>query len=77
MKKTLFVLYLSLVFTTTHVFAQQPERPVTAKFLIEGCIEYGGDEILKVLFTNGEDQTMRAGQGGYNFDWRRTTIFKY
>ncbi len=31
---------------------------------MEGGIEYGGDEILEVFFTNGEDQTMRAGQGG-------------
>lgn len=65
MKRIFFVLYLCLFLTTIHGFAQQPDRAVTAKFLIEGGIEYGGDEILQVFFTNGEDQTMRAGQGGY------------
>ncbi len=65
MKKLLFVLLLGLILTSVQVSAQQTEKPVIAKFLIEGGIEYGGDEILKVFFTNGEDQTMRAGQGGY------------
>lgn len=36
-----------------------------AKFLAEGGIEYDGDELLTVFFTNGVDQTMLAGQGGY------------
>lgn len=65
MKKVIFGLQLFLFLTTTQVFAQQSERQLTAKFLIEGGLEYGGDEILQVFFTNGEDQTMRAGQGGY------------
>jgi len=65
MKKLLFVLGLGLILTSVKVSAQQTEKPVTAKFLIEGGIEYGGDEILQIFFTNGEDQTMRAGQGGY------------
>jgi hypothetical protein len=64
MKRIIFVLLLGLILTSIQVFAQQSEQPVTAKFLLEGGIEYGGDEILQVFFTNGEDQTMRAGQGG-------------
>ena len=65
MKRIIFVLHLGLFLTTIQVFAQQSEQPLSAKFLIEGGIEYGGDEILQIFFTNGEDQTMRAGQGGY------------
>lgn len=65
MKRIIFVLHLGLFLTTVQVVAQQSEQPLSAKFLIEGGIEYGGDEILQVFFTNGEDQTMRAGQGGY------------
>jgi len=65
MQRLIFVLFLGLFLPATQVFAQQAERPLTAKFLVEGGIEYGGDEILQVFFTNGEDQTMRAGQGGY------------
>ncbi len=65
MKKIIFVLHLGLFLTTFQVLAQQSDQNLIAKFLIEGGIEYGGDEILQVFFTNGEDQTMRAGQGGY------------
>jgi hypothetical protein len=65
MKRIVFVLYLGLLLSTNQVFAQQSKSPVIAKFLIESGIEYGGDEFLKVYFTNGEDQTMRAGQGGF------------
>lgn len=64
MKRIIFVLHLCLLLPAIQVFAQQSERPLTANFLIEGGIEYGGDEILQIFFTNGEDQTMRAGQGG-------------
>ncbi len=32
--------------------------------LIEGSLHYGGDELATISFTNGEEQTMRAGQGG-------------
>lgn len=65
MKRIIFGLHLVLLLITIQVFAQQTERPLTAKLLIEAGIEYGGDETLQVFFTNGEDQTMRAGQGGY------------
>ncbi len=65
MQRIIYFLFLVLFLPATKVFAQQPEKPVTAKFLVEAGIEYGGDEILQVFFTNGEDQTMRAGQGGY------------
>ncbi len=65
MKRIMFLVSLGLFFTTTQLFAQEADKPVTAKFLIEVRVEYGGDEILQVFFTNGEDQTMRAGQGGF------------
>ena len=35
------------------------------KFLMEAGVEYGGDELLDIFFTNGESQTIKAGQGGY------------
>ncbi|MBK9257306.1 MAG: hypothetical protein IPM42_17685 [Saprospiraceae bacterium] len=65
MRKIFMVIQLSLMLASTIVYSQEAETPLKAKFLIEGGLEYGGDEILKVFFTNGEDQTMRAGQGGY------------
>lgn len=65
MKKLLTSCLLSFLLISFNTFSQQSTSPIIAKFVIEGGIEYGGDEILKVTFTNGEDQTMRAGQGGY------------
>ncbi|MDZ7880823.1 MAG: hypothetical protein U5L45_24315 [Saprospiraceae bacterium] len=65
MKKIVYIIYLTFFAISTCVFSQESTSPVITKFLVEGGIEYGGDEILKVLFTNGGDQTMRAGQGAY------------
>ena len=59
-------LLFSLVVTTFTICANAQEetkyRPV--RLLISGTLEFGGDEITKVLFTNGEDRSVNAGQGG-------------
>lgn len=65
MNRIIFALLFSLILVSTNVFSQEAEKPVIAKFLIEGGVEFGGDEILKVFFTNGGDQSVRAGQGGF------------
>lgn len=65
MKRIVFVLCLGLFLFIDQVFAQQSTSPLTVKFLIESGIEYGGDELLQVFFTNGGHQKMRAGQGGF------------
>lgn len=52
-------------FFFSHQFFAQDSNTGELKFLIEGGIEYGGDEILEVLFTTGGTQTILAGQGGY------------
>lgn len=65
MKKTSFFIFGCVLFATIIYGQETAIKPVNAKFLIEGGIEYGGDEILEVYFTNGEQQKMRAGQGGY------------
>lgn len=39
--------------------AHRPLRPV-----VEFGIEFGGDKVATVTFTNGEQQSVRAGQGG-------------
>lgn len=41
------------------------DAPSGAKFgfLVEGDIEYGGDDILTVSFTNGSSQDIKLGQG--------------
>jgi hypothetical protein len=63
MKKVFLTLSFALLFCATQVFSQNVEKPITAKFLIDAGFDWGGDEILQVFFTNGGDQTMRAGQG--------------
>lgn len=65
MKKLVLSLLVGLFLASFQAFSQDSQPAVSAKFLIEGGIEYGGDELLTVYFTNGEDQTMRAGQGGF------------
>ena len=65
MTKFFLSLQVCIAFFSINSFAQTSKSPSNAKFLIEGGIEYGGDEILKVYFINGGDQTMKAGQGGF------------
>ncbi|WP_461490452.1 hypothetical protein [Pontibacter sp. HJ8] len=36
-------------------------KPV--RLLLGGAFEFGGDEVAKVIFTNGDDQSVKAGQG--------------
>ncbi|WP_242919456.1 hypothetical protein [Pontibacter liquoris] len=38
-----------------------PYKPV--RLLLSGSFEFGGDEVAKVYFTNGDDQSVKAGQG--------------
>ncbi|WP_250419057.1 MULTISPECIES: hypothetical protein [Pontibacter] len=49
-------------------------KPV--RLLIGGAFEFGGDEVGKVIFTNGDDQSINAGQGvsvavGAEFQFRK------
>ena len=64
MKSSFFTLILLVGFSFS-AFSQEEVSSVEAHFLIEGGIEFGGDDILEVFFTNGESQTITAGQGGY------------
>lgn len=80
------------VFTVlTQSFAQQIEKKVPPlRLLIGGALELGGDEVAKVYFTNGNTQSVNAGQGGSiavggewmlpgtrNFAVRGTVGYKY
>jgi hypothetical protein len=51
-----------------HSFAQgstKTNSPI--RLLVGGALELGGDEVAKVYFTNGNDQSVKAGQGGSIF----------
>ena len=43
---------------------QPAKRGPNVRFALDLTFEYGGDDFLEVLFTNGSTQKMRAGQGG-------------
>lgn len=51
----------SLATDSTPQEVQSDYKPV--RFLFGGAFEFGGDEVAKVYFTNGQDQSVRAGQG--------------
>jgi hypothetical protein len=44
--------------------APTPRSGPTLGFVTDVSLEMGGDDILTVAFTNGENQTIRAGDGG-------------
>jgi hypothetical protein len=44
--------------------ASAPAPASKVALVIEGGFEFGGDEIIEILFTNGDTQKLTAGQGG-------------
>jgi hypothetical protein len=52
-------------FYILYVFGQLDTKPVKARLLMEFGAEWGGNELITVQFTNGNEQTMNAGQGIY------------
>lgn len=47
--------------------ANGPFRDYTFAWVLGAAFEYGGDRFADFVFTNGDTQTMRAGQGGTAF----------
>jgi hypothetical protein len=56
------VAVICLFMFSPSVLAQQKTQGFS--FLVGGALELGGDQVAKVYFTNGEDQSVNAGQGG-------------
>jgi hypothetical protein len=44
--------------------AQDAKPGAKFGFVLDAGVEYGGDDILTVSFTNGSDQDIKLGQGG-------------
>lgn len=55
---------LFIIVLTDKAFAQNEPTYRPIRFLISGALEFGGDEIAEVFFTNGVSQSINAGQGG-------------
>jgi hypothetical protein len=63
-KKTALLALLffgSLNYSAAQEFGKQVSP---LRFLVAGALEFGGDEVAEVYFTNGNTQSVRAGQGG-------------
>ena len=58
----LFFLFFS--FFNNSYSQETKKRSSPFRFLISGGLELGGDEIAEIYFTNGNKQSVRAGQGG-------------
>lgn len=67
MRRLLTFILSTIILTSA---SSQDTSPSTAnkqaklRFLLTGALEFGGDEVAKVYFTNGKSQSVRAGQGG-------------
>lgn len=57
-KVCLFILFV-LPLGAQESIALKPVR-----FLLGGALEFGGDDVAEVFFTNGDSQSVTAGQGG-------------
>lgn len=65
MKYIYLTISIITLFFATSSYAQDGDSGTPVRLLLEGGIEFGGDELFSVLFTTGDEQTIRAGQGGY------------
>ena len=63
MKKSVKIILL-LSLSTIQLFSQTVKSVSPINFVVSGALELGGDEVAKIYFTNGEDQSVKAGQGG-------------
>ena len=62
--KKLTLLVLVFVTSFCHSYAQENgKKDIPVRFLVKGALEMGGDEVAEVYFTNGETQSVKAGQG--------------
>jgi len=63
-KKLILLSFLFLA-SFCHSFAHKNVKKCSSvRFLIRGALEMGGDNVAEVYFTNGEKQSVKAGQGG-------------
>ena len=65
MKRLLLVLLFSPFWIVQAQKKSNNSKPL--RFLIGGALEFGGDNLAEVIFTDGSTQRMNAGQGGTLF----------
>lgn len=63
MKKLTLILFI-IVASKNLLFAQEAEKKKSpVRLLIAGTMEFGGDPVAEVYFTDGNTQSVKAGQG--------------
>lgn len=68
--KQLTLLALLIFASLSYSSAQEGEKPQAEKkysplrFLVGGALEFGGDPVATIYFSDGSEQAIRAGQGG-------------
>jgi hypothetical protein len=70
LRRILFLAAIALLATaplSLHAQAKAGARPAAQpglNFVLEGAFEFGGARLIELQFTNGDTQTLTAGQGG-------------
>jgi hypothetical protein len=64
LQSIVFLLTLSISVLAQDSAPETTKKASPVRFLIGGALELGGDEVAKIYFTNGETQSVKAGQGG-------------
>lgn len=62
-KLTPLFIFLFLASTSYSTFAQSIQVKPPVRFLVGFAAEFGGDEVAEIEFTDGETQSVYAGQG--------------
>jgi hypothetical protein len=65
MKRIIFLLLFSPALISNAQTTATNQKPL--RFLLGGALEFGGDNVAEVYFTDGSVQKMNAGQGGTVF----------
>ena len=65
MKRFILIILLSPALVLHAQTSSKSQKPV--RFLLGAALEFGGDNIAEVYFTDGSTQKMNAGQGGTLF----------
>ncbi len=61
-KKALLIISLLSILSFSS-YAQEEDSKGKIRFLVGGAFEFGGDEVAEIYFTNGDTQSVNAGQG--------------
>lgn len=65
--KSIFFVFVCMLLLVYTVDAQKKSTNKPVRFLLGGALEFGGDKVAEVFFTDGSTQSLTAGQGGTFF----------